>query len=160
MRGTRLSRGNRSITVPAPLQELPLMVRAGAILPLLPAQTDTLAQYGIGIKGLDSLPDVRRRLHLLAFPRGRSTASLHGRERLISTESTAGWTLRFRGGHTTRTYDLEASMATLKRPFVPCAVQLGDEPLERNRWSFNRKRGVLLARFRTLRETLRVRPCL
>ena len=57
---------------------------------------------------------------------------------MISAESTGGWTLKFRGGRTTRTYDLEASMATLKRPFVPCAFELDGELLERKRWSFNR----------------------
>jgi alpha-glucosidase (family GH31 glycosyl hydrolase) len=35
-------------TLPAPLDEIPLLVRAGAMLVLLPADVDTLADYGAG----------------------------------------------------------------------------------------------------------------
>jgi alpha-glucosidase (family GH31 glycosyl hydrolase) len=41
-----LERGGRSIELPAPLDQLPLLARAGALLPLLPADVDTLAPYG------------------------------------------------------------------------------------------------------------------
>jgi alpha-glucosidase (family GH31 glycosyl hydrolase) len=45
--GLRLGRasllaGGRTVTVPAPLEEAPVLVRAGAVLPLLPADVDTL----------------------------------------------------------------------------------------------------------------------
>ena len=46
MKKARDIAGGRSVTVPAPLAELPLMVGRGAVLPLLPATVDTLAPYG------------------------------------------------------------------------------------------------------------------
>ena len=70
-------------TVPAPLEELPLMVRAGAVLPLLPADVDTLASYG---PGPDAVPLSKRRgrLDLIAFPRGRWRGTFFRGEKLRS----------------------------------------------------------------------------
>ena len=42
----RMLAGGRGVTLPAPLDELPLLARAGALLPLLPPDVDTLAAYG------------------------------------------------------------------------------------------------------------------
>ncbi len=67
-RAATLLRGGAERTLPAPLGELPLLARAGSVLPLLPADVDTLAPYG---RGLVHLRDRRGRLNLLAFPRGR-----------------------------------------------------------------------------------------
>src|SRR5262249_58539358 len=47
--------GGGTVSVPAPLDQLPLFVRAGAILPLLPADVDTLAEYGDPSLGLVTL---------------------------------------------------------------------------------------------------------
>src|SRR5205085_5847968 len=38
--------GGRTVTLPAPLEELPLLARTGTILALLPSAVDTLASYG------------------------------------------------------------------------------------------------------------------
>jgi len=63
-------KGGRTVNLAAPLEQLPLLVRAGAILPLLPPNVQTLSGYGAASTvGLD---DVRNRLHLIAFPRGKS----------------------------------------------------------------------------------------
>ena len=70
--------GRRRATLPAPRDELPLLVRAGAVLPLLPADVDTLAPYAGA--GVVRLADRRDRMQLLAFPRGRSRVA-HGRSR-------------------------------------------------------------------------------
>ena len=48
LRRARVLAGGHEETVPAPLEELPLMVRAGAVLPLLPADVDTLAVVRAG----------------------------------------------------------------------------------------------------------------
>ena len=47
-RGAGAARAGAGTRCPAPLDELPLLVRAGAVLPLLPADVDTLAPYGRG----------------------------------------------------------------------------------------------------------------
>ena len=151
----RLLRGRRSATLPAPLEELPLLARAGAVLPLLPPSVDTLADYGKGVKGLVTLDDKRRSLRLLAFPRGRSKASAYAGERIRSRERKRAWSLFVRG-KLRRKYRLEASMATLRHPFVPCGVELAGTALAPKRWSYDRKARVLRARFSGKRVRLSV----
>ena len=57
------------ITVPAPLDELPLLARAGTLLALLPPDVDTLADYG-DRSAATSLAEAAGRRVLIAFPRG------------------------------------------------------------------------------------------
>ncbi|MEA2172253.1 MAG: hypothetical protein QOF76_5553 [Solirubrobacteraceae bacterium] len=59
--------GGREVEVPAPLDELPLFVRASAVLPLLPADVETLSSYGKGTAV--RLADRRGRRTLLAWKR-------------------------------------------------------------------------------------------
>jgi len=147
IRRARPTRGGRQVTVPAPLEELPLMVRAGAVLALLPPTVDTLADYGSGDPEIDTLAENRRRLRLLAFPRGRSRSTFNAGERLRSRESAAGWRLSIRG-KLRREYRLQASLRTLRNPFVPCSVEVGGRALAPRRWNFNRATGVLNVRLR------------
>ncbi len=58
--------GGQMLTVDAPLEEIPLFVRAGASIPLLPAETDTLTSIGTA-SGLVDLDDVRGRQTQLGF---------------------------------------------------------------------------------------------
>ena len=169
----RTQPGGRELKVPAPLDELPLLVRAGALLPLLPPSTDTLANEGSG-PGLVHLRDVRNRLRVLAFPRGRSRANLGtglralsverkvrrgGRSR-ASAERLKRWSLRLRASGKRRfRIRLQASMTTLRSPFRPCRVTLRGKRLPRRTWSYNRRTKVLNARFRVRRATLVVRGC-
>lgn len=88
--------GPRGATLPAPLGELPLLVRAVAILPLLPPDVDTLASYGKA-GGLVHLSDRARRRTLLAFPHGRSRSALGPGESLSSREGRRSWSLRVSG---------------------------------------------------------------
>jgi alpha-glucosidase (family GH31 glycosyl hydrolase) len=150
--GAKLLRGKRPVTVPAPLSELPLLVRAGAVLPLLPPKVDTLAAYGNRAKGLDSLADVNGDLVLLAFPRGVTKVRLGTGGTLRSRETRRGWQLTVAGGRD-RVYRLQASMRALRHPFVPCSTRLPDE-----NWSYNRTTGVLNARFHGPARLL-VAPC-
>jgi alpha-glucosidase len=64
--GDGVTLGGRVVTVDAPLHEIPLFVRAGATLPLLPAQTDTLTTVGT-VPGLIDLDDVRTQQRELHF---------------------------------------------------------------------------------------------
>jgi alpha-glucosidase len=149
--------GGRSVTVPAPLDELPLLLRAGTVLPLLPADVDTLSDYGDPALGLVGLRDRRDRVALLAFPRGTTDATMFtSRERLRSHEVAGGWELVV-GGRRARRYDLTASMRTLAAPFVPCAVLWNARPLED--WSYDDATGVLHATFAGRRGRLVVRGC-
>jgi alpha-glucosidase (family GH31 glycosyl hydrolase) len=149
-------RGGRAVTLPAPPEELPLLVRAGAVVPLLPADVDTLAGYGDPAPGFVRLRDRADRLVLLALPRGTSTSAMFGeREALRSAERAAGWTLAVRGRRR-RTYTLDASLATLDRPFTPCRVTWSGGEIV---WSYDAGTAVLRARFAGRRGRLVVRPC-
>ena len=149
--------GGRTVTVPAPLQELPLLVRAGSVLPLLPADVDTLADYGDPTLGLVGLRDREDRAVLLAFPRGQTTAAMFGRrERLRSVERAGAWVLLVRGRRQ-RVYQVQASLATLAQPLVPCSVEWSGTRLEG--WSYDAVMGVLRAEFRGRSGRLLVRGC-
>jgi len=146
--GARLLRGRREVEVPAPLDELPLMVRAGAVIPMLTSDVDTLASYGKG-KGLVRLDERRGRMALLAFPRGTSRAPFNESERLVSKEGRRRWSLRIRANRARR-YEVRATLGTLRRPFVPRSVRVSGRELPERFWSYKR-------RGRTIRIDARVR---
>ena len=157
LRAVSRLRGGREVTVPAPLDELPLMARVGAVLPLLPAGVDTLAPFGSGSPGVTGVGERRGHLRLLAFPRGSSRSAFGNGGWVRSNEAARGWALRIAPKRRTH-IALEASLATLRSPFRPCAVSLDGVDLPRGRWSFDRRTGVLKARFATGGGTLKVRP--
>ncbi len=149
LRKTRTLKGSRSVTVPAPLEELPLMVRAGAILPLLPPQVQTLSGYGAASTvGLD---DVSRQLHLIAFPRGKSRSPFGEDGGVRSKEGKRAWKLTVRQASGYR-ISLDATLTTLKHKLRPCEVRLGGKKLSRKAWSA--KRGVLRVRFRAKKDAV------
>ena len=149
--------GGREVTVPAPLHQLPLLVRAGSVLPLLPRDVDTLSPYGAGRRQL-RLADRARRLDLVAWPRGRRRGRLGPGERFLSSERRGRWTLTLRGKRRRR-YRLQASLAALRRPFRPCRVSAGGRKLRRRAWRYDRRRRVLSASFRLRSGRVVVRRC-
>jgi alpha-glucosidase (family GH31 glycosyl hydrolase) len=143
--------GARSVGVPAPLEQLPLLVRAGAILPLLPSSTQTLSSYSsASTVGLD---DVRNRLHLIAFPRGKSRSAFGENGGIRSKERRHSWKLTIRRARKHRIV-LDASLGTLRRRLAPCEVRLNGRPLGHGAWSA--KRGVLHVRFRSAGKATRL----
>ncbi len=157
LRRAKVLRGGRSHMLPAPLEQLPLLVRAGAVVAMLPADVDTLAPFGRS-RGLVHLDQRRGRMTLLAFPRGRTGSTFNDGERLLSAEGRAGWSLRVAGARR-RVYSLQASLATLSRRFTPCRVALDGRALARRSWSYRRATGILSARFIARRGTLAVTRC-
>jgi alpha-glucosidase (family GH31 glycosyl hydrolase) len=150
--------GGRTVRAQAQLEELPLYIRAGAVLPLLPADVSTLSDYGEG--AVVRLRDRLDRLRLLAFPAGRSSAGMFERERVVSRPGRGEWRLEIRGART-RAYELEASMTGLRgtegRAFLPCGLRLAGRDLPRSAWSFDAGARVLRATFPARRATLLVR---
>lgn len=145
------------MTVPAPLDEIPLFVRAGAVVALLPPDVETLSGHGTA-SGIVHLRDRLNAMRLPAFPRGSSTSTFNAGERMDSSEGDRSWTLRIHGART-RAHRLEASLATLHRPFTPCGVRLGRRPLRRSAWAYDHGRRLLTASFTTRSGLLRVRGC-
>jgi hypothetical protein len=156
--GGRMLRGGRTVRAAAALDELPLYVRAGAVLPLLPADVSTLSDYGAG--HVVRLRDRADRLRLLAFPAGRSSAGFFARERVVSRPARGVWRLEVHGTRTRR-FELEAATAGLRGSgggrFTPCGVRLGGHDLPRDAWRFDAPRRVLTATFTTRRAALAVR---
>ncbi|MCB0857986.1 MAG: glycoside hydrolase family 31 protein [Solirubrobacterales bacterium] len=134
-------RGGRQIKVRAPLEQAPVMVKAGSLLPMLPANTDTLAPYAKSrFTGLD---DNRRKLHLIAFPRGKSSTGYMKSGTISSREGRRNWQLRITGAGYVGLH-LEASLHTLTHLFRPRTVWVGGRELRRGTdWFFNRRSGVL-----------------
>jgi hypothetical protein len=157
VRGGRTIRGRQRIVASAALDELPLFVRAGAVLPLLASDVSTLAPYR---GGAVRLADRAARLRLLAFPRGTSSARAYAHDRFRSRATRGVWRLAVRGARSRR-YELEAATAgiepTRARRFRPCKVTLDGRAVPRSRWSFARAAGVLRVRFRARRGVLAVR---
>ena len=139
--GAEPMRGGRDVTVAAPLGRLPLMVRAGTVLPMLTPDVDTLASYGGG-KDIVRLDERRRRMVLLAFPRGRSGADFNEDERLVSRERRGAWKLAIHGDRKRR-YRVRASLGTLRHPFRPRRVEVGGKRLSPRRWHYDRRTRVL-----------------
>jgi sulfoquinovosidase len=155
LRRTRVLHGGRSVTLPARLSELPLLARAGAVLPLLSPDVDTLASYGDRAPAV-SLREREGRRGLLAFPRGRSTARLGGGGSIRSRESLGRWALRIKSGKRRR-WEIQASLATLRRPFRPCRVEMRGGRL--HGWRYDRRSRVLRATIATRRGRLSVSSC-
>ena len=92
------------------------------------------------------LDEVSKRLHLLAFPRGKSSSPFGERGLLSSREKKGRWKLKIKGAPKHR-IQLEVSLGTLKRDLDPCRVVVEGDLLKGKRWSV--KKGVLRASFKT-----------
>ena len=157
LHGARVISGGRSVTVPAPLGELPLLARAGTLLSLLPADVDTLAAYGDAAPAVSLAERAGERV-LLAFPRGRSSARLEDGGELRSDEGHRRWKLSIRSERRIR-WALQASLRTLRTPFVPCSVALDGRRLPASAWDFDHGTGVLSAHLSAQRAELVVSGC-
>ncbi len=148
----RVLTGDRKQTLPAALGEPPLLLRAGALLPLLPGDVDTLAPYSA--PGVVALADRAGSLRLLAVPRGNTRARLPDGGSARSLERRGRWTLTLR---THAANALGASRPRCARCAVPMRrvtrVAINGKALDRRRWGLNRRTGVLslTARGRQLR---------
>ncbi|WP_232675785.1 TIM-barrel domain-containing protein [Nocardioides sp. R-C-SC26] len=157
----RLLRGSdarlRRVTVPAPRDQLPLLVRAGAVLAMLDPDVDTLTDFGRA-GDVVSARERADRMQLLAFPRGRSVTRFGRGERLTSVEDGAGWRLEI-AGRRARTYTAQVSLATLRRPIDVCGVRVDGKPLPPSAWRIENGGQVLDFRVRLTRGVVRVVSC-
>jgi hypothetical protein len=131
LRAAPALRGGRTVRVAAPLDEIPLFVRDGTLLALLPADVATLAPYG---KGVVHLGDRTGRLHLLAWPHGRSSTTALGTQ-LASHAGPDGWSLQV-SGRAPVALAIEAAL-----PRRPRQLTFAGRPVPADRWRF--RDGVL-----------------
>jgi alpha-glucosidase (family GH31 glycosyl hydrolase) len=146
LRAATVVGGGQEVTLPAPLEELPLLVRAGAVLPLLPPDVDTLADYGEPSTDLVHLRDRADEVHLLAFPRG----DWHGgffRDGSLTASAEAGRFDLEVESSLARTFHLQAALGSLTEPLVPCTILWNDAPLPSEAWRYDDSTRVLQAEF-------------
>ena len=120
-----LLRGPRTVTVRAPIGEPPLLVRAGAVLPMLPDDVRSLSRHADAPGGVDRTRRARAPARAARpVPRGRSTSRLgpDGTGTARSVEDAGGWTLHLRS-RTVRRVTVDALLGALRRPFRPCAIR-------------------------------------
>jgi hypothetical protein len=150
--------GPRSVTLPAPIDELPLLVRAGAVIALLPPDVDTLADYGGSSPDLVHLRDRQDEIHVLAFPRGTSARAFGRRGRFRSAERPGRWDMSIRG-EGAQTFHIQASLTVLEAPFTPCTVEWHGRALPADQWSHDASTGVLRVSVTGPRGRLTVTDC-
>ena len=109
------------MTARAPLGTIPLFLRAGAVIPMLPRTVDTLSDYGTGVV---HLADQDGRRTLLAAPvAGTSHGTLGPDETLTSQATGAAWTLQLDASRA-RTYDMQRDpRRASRRTWEPCRVE-------------------------------------
>jgi len=149
--------GSKSTTVSAPIEEIPLFVRAGAIVPLLWPDVFTLAEYGDDSEIVHA-SDRDELLHVLAFPRGETSGTFYDDGTWTSVEGDGTWSLSLENERE-RTIHLEATMITLLARFDVCEIALDGEPIADDDWSFDASTGVLDATYTTTSGTLSVTGC-
>lgn len=150
--------GGADIVVDAPRDEIPLFVRAGAVIPLLAPDVYTLAAHGADDPSIVRLADRADHLYLLAFPRGESSGAFFASGRYESTESADTWTLSINDS-AAYTVHLQAALGTLVQPFTPCSVSVAGRALPTADWRFDAATGVLTARFNSDAGELQVHGC-
>jgi sulfoquinovosidase len=139
--------GRRTYKLDAPLERLPMLIKAGSVLPLLPPDVDTLSDYGTGIV---HLKDRRNKMTLLAFPRGTAVSRFNATGLVKSVEKRRRWLLRIRSDRT-RTFTVRATMWSLRKPFRPKSVRVAGKPVR-----FTYRDGVLTFRAKARRGTVAV----
>jgi alpha-D-xyloside xylohydrolase len=122
----RVLRGPAGATLPAPLGRPPLLVRAGALLPLLPSGVDSLSRHADAPGGPVGRAERAGERVLLAFPRGRSERPLGPEGSARSHEDRDGWTLTLRS-RTIRRVEVHAVLGALRRPFRARAARGGSD---------------------------------
>ena len=154
-------KGGRRVTVAARLERLPLFIKANSVIPMLPADVDSLSDYGG--KQVVNLKDRSHRIRLLAFPsRGTAKTTMMNGEKLSSKAKRGRWQLRIKGSRS-RSYSIEASTSNLKGShggsFRVCKVELGKKTLPKKKWRQAGAGAVLRFTFKAKKATVTVTAC-
>jgi alpha-glucosidase len=155
----RMHEGGAEIVVAAPRAEIPLFVRAGAVIPLLAPNVYTLAGHGAENDSVIRLADVEHELHLLAFPRASTAGRFFDTGNYSSEEAPGRWTLSI-ADSVARSVHLQANLQSLQTPFAPCSVRSGEHTLQPGvDWRYDPDTGVLSTTFASNAGTLTVEEC-
>jgi alpha-glucosidase (family GH31 glycosyl hydrolase) len=132
--------------VRAPDDEIPVLVRAGSVIALLPSDTDTLADYGPGAPTVVRASDRESERTLLAWPLGPSQFAI-GEDQSGSCDATDnGWRLIIGDGETRR-YTLFADLRVLVENKSLATVMIDGRDISRTGWSYDASTRVLKVEF-------------
>jgi alpha-D-xyloside xylohydrolase len=154
----RMHAGSNELVVDAPRAQIPLFVRAGAVIPMLAPDVYTLAEHGADDPTVVRLADRLDQLHLLAFPRGDTSGNFFEAGRYFSVETPEHWTLTL-DDPVARTIHLQANLQSLTQPFTPCTVSVGGSPLNASEWEYAIDTGVFTVSFSNKAGELQVQGC-
>jgi alpha-glucosidase (family GH31 glycosyl hydrolase) len=154
---TTIRDGGRSVSVPAPVDEIPMFIEAGAIIPMLSPDVFTLAEYGDN-PDIVHASDRDGFLHVLGFPHGETSGRFYDDGTWTSAESEGDWRLTITNDRE-RTIHLEAAMNTRIMPVPVCGVRLDGIDLPVGDWSFDDTTGVLEVTYTTIAGTLEALGC-
>ena len=126
-----LNGGGRKI-LPAPADQIPLLVRAGAMITALPADVETLSDYGQENSSVVHLDDRDQRT-LFAFPRGTSSDRFEKSGRISSVEGKGSWKLAITDTEA-RPWRIKAATGAMKQPFKVRCVKLNGKKLGAGTW--------------------------
>ncbi len=125
-----LRNGNGRRKLAAPLDQIPLLIRAGAMLVTLDPDVATLSPFGAG----DNVRlEDRGDRTLFAFPRGSSQRRFEGSGWVTSTESRGSLKLKVSDLSAHR-WTVKIATGTLKRPFKARCVKLNGRKLATGKW--------------------------
>lgn len=128
-----LKNGGGWRNLPAPAEEIPLLVRAGAMLTTVPAEVETLSPFGEDAS-IIQLRD-RPARNLFAFPRGESQGRFEGSGRIRSVEKKRRLKITVSDSRSRR-WNLNVATATLKAGFRPRCVKLNGRAIDASGWQF------------------------
>ena len=121
----KLKNGGGVRTLPAPVDQIPLLAKAGAMITTIDPDVATLSPFGDeSVVGLDDRP--YRTLY--TFPRGKSTGRFEEHGRITSTESKGSFKIKVRDSQA-RNWTVKAATNTLKKPFKVRCVKLNGKKL-------------------------------
>jgi alpha-glucosidase len=104
--------GGRDVTVGAAQDQLPLFARAGALIPLLSPDVQTLTNHGTGVV---HLADRAARLRIVGWPRGTRSRTVAPNTTVAVTEKHGRLIVRVRGDRRRR-YSFALSQVALHHP--------------------------------------------
>ena len=108
----RVVKGPDDVTLEAPQDQIPLLVRAGALIPMLDPAVETLTGYGDGVVHLG---DRANRITIVGWPSGRSKTEIGAGETVTVTESRGRLIVKLRARGRYR-LNLWLSTDLLRRP--------------------------------------------
>ena len=128
----KLLNGGGWRTVPAPAEEIPLAIRAGAMITALPPDVETLSDFGQEDQSIVHLDDRRQRT-LFAFPRGSSSDRFEKNGLISSVEGKGVWKLKITDTEA-RPWRIRAATGAMKQPFTVKCVSLNGKKLAPGAW--------------------------